>query len=82
MCALVSLPLPPIEVLVAPTDGRVRTALPAGAEVTAGTVVAVLHSSGGPVAIRARRSGRIAATLVEADQLVRAGEVVAWLPRP
>jgi len=75
------IPLPPIMLVTAPSDARVRSLAPVDTLVERGDIVAVLDAPRGPVSLRADTRGRIGGTLANADQTVAAGEGVVWIRR-
>lgn len=75
------IPIPPLRLVTAPQDGRVRDVLPADTPVRAGDVVATVETAAGATTLRATQSGRIGGLLAGCRQPVRAGDGVVWVSR-
>lgn len=73
------IPIPRCRLVLAPADGRLRSALPDRTEVVAGDVVATVDTAGGSHRLVAPRAGRVGGALVGAEQPVAAGDGVVWL---
>jgi len=75
------IPLPPITLVTAPGEARVRSLATVGATVAPGDVVAVLDAARGPVSLLAGVHGRVGGRLTVADQPVVGGDGVVWIQR-
>ena len=73
------IPIPRCRLVLAPSDGRLTSSLPASTPVTAGDIIATVETAGGSHHLTAPRDGRVGGTLVGADHPVAAGEGVVWL---
>lgn len=75
------IPIPGCRVLLAPSDGRLRSVADERTRVADGAVVAVLDTPGGACEIRASEPGWVGGGLVGNGHPVRRGAPVAWLAR-
>ena len=75
------IPIPPLHLVTAPQDGRVRDLLPAATPVRRGDVVATVETAAGPTTLRAACSGQVGGPLAVRRQPVRAGDGILWVHR-
>lgn len=75
------IPIPACNVVVAPTEGRLRHTVVPDTPVAAGEVVAILETGDGSRDLHAPVAGVVGGPLVINDQAVTAGQGVLWLSR-
>lgn len=75
------IPIPAMNLVTSPVDGRVRSLVAPDTLVRHGDVVATVEGAYGPAEVRANCTGRVGGALAGARQAVSAGEGVLWVRR-
>jgi predicted deacylase len=75
------IPIPALNLVTSPVDGRLRSVVPTDTVVRRGDVVATVDGAAGAAEVRATATGRVGGALAGLRQAVTAGEGVVWVRR-